>query len=292
MSFSGDTFQGVLKPTPRHFGYQTFDTFPLIVKDSFTLTTLFVIGALLQTLLFFTLPTKYAVIPCWILALHSVIQTVVGTVSKKSNPYIKNIIPTRVSAQLPDPLTGKIAADPASRPFVILHLGVRFNHPLGILSPGARTIADYFYGLNKQLNDRTDEYGLYHMSAWVAMGAERNNAMMNVYYFRDIEGLNKFAHDPLHRETWEWYNSIRDDYDHIGIFHEAFVTGAKEYETIYSNMQPLLLGASSVKVKNDSGEDGKKETWVNTLVRADNNLLRSQFRRMGRAAQQLASYYT
>ncbi|KAL0940065.1 uncharacterized protein CTRU02_206675 [Colletotrichum truncatum] len=286
MASTTDTFPGLLKPTARPYELPKFNGTLLLIKDGFTLTTLLTIGALMQTVLFLILPTKYAIIPSSVLALNSIISTIVGTYSKKHNPYLNGIVPGVVTAQFPDPATGKIPAIPARRPLLVFHLGLRFNHPLGILAPG-REIGEYFDAMNKDLKDRADEYGLYHVSSWQSMEAERNNTLMFIYYFRDIEGLNKFAHDPVHRKGWDWYNSIRKEYTHLGIFHEAFVTGAQQYETIYGNMKPVLLGAASVKCKN---EETKEDEWVNTLVNGNVGPLRSQFRRMGKASAQLTEY--
>ncbi|KAI8195428.1 hypothetical protein KHU50_010933 [Colletotrichum sp. SAR 10_65] len=289
MVASTDTFPGLLKPTTKPYRLPQINTVPLLIKDGFTLTTLFSIGALMQTALFLILPTKYAIIPSSAIALNSIISTIIGTRSKSANTYMNGVVPGRTSAQFPDPTTGKIPATPAGRSLLVFHLGVRFNHPLGLLSPGGREIGAYFDAMNKDLNLRADEYGLYHLSSWQSLEAERNNTLMFIYYFRDVEGLNKFAHDPLHRKTWDWYNSIRDQFDHIGIFHEGFVTGPQQYETIYGNMKPTLLGAASLKCKN---EETKEDEWVNTLVNCDNSALRSQFKRMGKASRQLVEYET
>ncbi|KAF9874281.1 hypothetical protein CkaCkLH20_08264 [Colletotrichum karsti] len=287
MSSPMDTFRGILKPTSSPYTLPKINSVPLLIKDGFTLTTLFTIGAIMQTLLFLVLPTKYAIIPCSALALNSIISTITGTRSKSSNPYLNGVVRGRTSAQFPDPATGTIPATPAGRPVLVFHLGVRFNHPLGMLSPGGRQLGEYFTTMNDDLDRRADEYGLYHMSSWSSLEAERNNTLMFIYYFRDVAGLNRFAHDPLHRRTWDWFNGIRAEFTHIGIFHEGFVSGAQQYETIYDNMKPTLLGAASVKCDN---EETKEEEWVNTLVSADNSALRSQFKRMGKATRNMIEY--
>ncbi|KAF6818693.1 hypothetical protein CMUS01_11874 [Colletotrichum musicola] len=284
MADTTDTFPGLLRPTSRPYRLPKFDATVLTVKDGFTLTTLFAIGGLMQSALFLILPTKYAIIPCCVIALNSIISTIISLRSPASSPEARGVVPGRVSAQFPDPATGKIPAIPARRSLVVFHLGVRFNHPLGLLAGGGQEIGGFFEKMNKDLNRRADQYGLYHMSSWQSLEADRNNTNMFIYYFRDVEGLNKFAHDPLHRQTWDWYNGVKDKYTHLGIFHEGFVTGPQQYETIYANMKPVLLGAASVKTKS---EDTKEDTWVNTLVSADVGPLRSQFRRMGKAAKLL-----
>jgi fumagillin biosynthesis monooxygenase len=241
-------------------------------------------GAVVQVALFAVLPARYAVVPPAILTLNAVVSTILQARSSK-NAYMADAIEGRVSAQFPDRDSGHHGAQPAAKPVVVFHLGLRFNHPLGILSPGGREVSEYFQQMNKDLAKRADEYGMLHFSTWG--GAERasNNTLLLIYYFRDIEGINKFAHDPIHRKGWDWFNN--SGIKHIGIFHEAFCALPKAYETLYVNSHPLLMGASNVKcIDEKTGE----EAWVSTLVNANIATLRSQFGRMGRAVtEQLRS---
>ncbi|OLN95710.1 hypothetical protein CCHL11_10413 [Colletotrichum chlorophyti] len=214
------------------------------------------------------------------MALLSVVSTLFELRSGKSYP--KGVVPGQVTAQMVDPTAGKIPAIPASQSLVVFHLGIRFNHTLGVLSPGAPAVIQHFDAMNRDLRNRADEYGLYHFSTWTAAESNRNNTLLLMYYFRNVEGLNRFAHDTLHWNTWKWFNTIKEDHKHIGIFHETFVTGKQQYETIYENMPPVLLGAASVA---STDEETKEKRWVNTLVNADVKPLRTQFRRMGRFYQ-------
>ncbi|OHW95877.1 hypothetical protein CSPAE12_05453 [Colletotrichum incanum] len=247
------------------------------IKDSFSLITLFTIGAVTQVALFLVFPPKYAIAPFSAWALISVISTLFELRSGKTHP--KGIVPGQVTAQMVDPLSGEIPAIPASQPLVVFHLGVRFNHTLGLISPGASAVIKHFDAMNADLRRRADEYGLYHFSTWKGSESNRNNTLLMIYYFRSVDSLNRFAHDTLHWNTWKWFNTIKEDHKHIGIFHETFVTGAQQYETIYENMPPVLLGAASVASTN---KITKEQTWVNTLVNADVKPLRTQLRRMGK----------
>lgn len=235
-------------------------------------------GAIGQAILCAILPARYAFVPTVVLVLNAVVTTILQLASKKSNGFDTEVIPGRVSAQLPDRESARFGSQPAAQPVLVFHLGVRFNHPLGVLSPGGREIAEHFKKMNADLTDRADDYGLLSLSSW--RGAERssNNTLMTIYYFRDIEGVNKFAHDPIHQKAWTWFNKA--DYKHIGIFHEAFSAPRKGWETIYYNCHPMLMGMADTKcVDEDSGE----EVWVNPLVDASCGPLKTQFSRMGRA---------
>ena len=39
------------------------------------------------------------------------------------------------------------------------------------------------------------------------MGGNDFNSVLAVYYFRDLEGLDRFAADPLHKKAWNWYDA-------------------------------------------------------------------------------------
>jgi fumagillin biosynthesis monooxygenase len=111
--------------------------------------------------------------------------------------------------------------------------------------------------------------------------------MLNIYYFKDIQGLNDFAHGDVHRKAWEWYErectqgKNGTGYGYIGVFHEAFEVEKGGWETIAVNMPPTLLGATSVPVKVEGKEEGG-EVWVSPLVEARGRVFKGQLDRMGR----------
>jgi fumagillin biosynthesis monooxygenase len=249
----------------------------LFFKDSFRLSTLLLFGAIAQILTSAILPARYSIVPVAILVLNAIVKTVIQALSPNSNSFMSDVIPHIVSAQFPDPETARYGAKPASKSFVVLHLGIRFNHPLGLFAPGARETGDYFLKMMTDLYKRQEEYGMLSATTW--SGAERasNNTLLYIYYFRDIEGLNKFAHDPLHTQATTWIR--KEGIKHIAIFHEAFCSAPGTYESVYYNSNPLLMGMADVKcVDEDSGE----EKFVNPLVYNNVSRLRSQYSRMGR----------
>jgi fumagillin biosynthesis monooxygenase len=217
------------------------------------------------------------------LGLYSIIFTVAESTRGTSSTYMKNVILGRSSSQLPNP-DGQFGSTPAAHPIVVFHFGVRFNHPLGILSPGAQMMVSYFLKCNEEIMARSTEFGMLGISAW--RGAERStqNTLMQIYYFRDVEGLNRFAHDKIHREAWDWVQKA--GHKHIGFFHEVFCTPQKSYESIYVNFQPLLMGATSVNCE-DTDEEKDGGPWVQALVNADVGPLKSQFARMNRSFKEV-----
>lgn len=256
-------------------------------KDSFKLSTILGLGALLQTIVISVLPARYALIPLAFLLGISIINTVIQVRSPKDNAFTLDVVPGRVTAQLPSRTTGAFGSRPAAQPLVVFHLGVRFNHPLGLLSPGAKEIGDSFTAMIKALNDRREEFGMLHITTWRAAERQSNNTLMTIAYFRDVAGLNRFAHDAVHREGWDWYLRFakKEGNSHIGIFHETFVTRPGDYETIYVDCPPTLLGAANVRVGDAGGEKASQggETWARPLVSANHSALRSQSQRMGTA---------
>jgi len=248
-----------------------------MVKDAFNISTLALFGAVAQVGLFALLPFRWAIVPPAVMSLNALVTTAIQFLHPTSNNLVSRMVPGRVSAQMPSQHTGRSGPVPAEQQVVVFHLGVQCNHPLGMFAPGASEVGGRFNEMKEDLLNRADEYGVLHLSAW--RGSERgsNNTLLMVFYFRDVEGLNKFAHDPLHRKAWDWFNKIKSVYPYVGVLHEAFVSAPSSYESIYVNCNPVLLGRASVRCKTEEGE-----AWVNPLVNADVTPLRGQLTRMGR----------
>lgn len=250
----------------------------ILVKDQFQLETLLLIGAVIQTALVFTLPWKLAISPAVLALLLKLITT-----SLQAGNYIKyeneqGTIHEKFSAQLPVSKDGSFGNQPAAESVVVFMLGVHFNHPLGLFAPGVKEIGDHAAAMNKDMTERAKEYGLLGASSWRGMQYASNNQILSVYYFRDMEGLRKFAHDPIHREGWDWYYKSPHQ-KHLGIFHEAFSVPKRSWETIYANTRPSMMSATMFPTVDDKGEEG----WVKPVVPAKGSL-RSQFGRMAKSA--------
>lgn len=216
-----------------------------------------------------------------LLAGYTLFNTVNDAIKGPDSGYMNNVILGRTSAQFPTSDTGFFGYRPATPSIVVFHFGVRFNHPLGVLSPGAKATIDHFTACNDLVMAQSEEYGMLGLSAWRAAERASDNTLMMVYYFKDIEGLNRFAHGDIHRKAWDWI--VKAGHKHIGFFHEAFAVPPTAYETIYVNFQPLLMGATNTRVANYNGE----EVWMQPLVDADVGPLKSQLGRMGRGFRKL-----
>lgn len=264
-----------------------------MVKDTFRFPTFLLIGALLQIAVFTVIPSyRLAILPAIALLGKTVIRTLRQQRGKDPldpdiNPFMRSVHVGRTTAQLPDATTGLHGSTPSARPVVLLHLGVRINHPLGFLAPGAGEVIKFFRQCSEELassGKAADTYGMLGVSTWRAAERESNNTLLLIYYFRDFEGLHRFAHGEAHRKAWDW--CVRSAPKYVGIFHEAFEVPAGAHESIYVNCAPTLMGATSVRVAaGDSSEgDGKGtgEVWVNSLVSADTPILHSQLSRLRR----------
>ncbi|EMT65355.1 hypothetical protein FOC4_g10011338 [Fusarium odoratissimum] len=140
--------------------------------------------------------------------------------------------------------------EPTSRPLTFASTaGMLANHPLGLAAPGMEQISKYFMAMHNDLASKRDEY----------------------------ESLHRFAHDELHRKAWDYVNKSK--LKHVGIFHETFNVPAREYENVYVNCHPVLMGHATVKTT-EGGEEEKR--WINSLVSADTPLLKTQYARMSR----------
>ncbi|KAK3640758.1 hypothetical protein LTR56_004461 [Elasticomyces elasticus] len=268
-------FIGLSKPAKTRHN-DPGDLLSFFIKDAFKLRTLVLFGAAGQIALFAALPFRVAMLPAALLALYSLITTAFQTSNPLYNAYMDGVLVGRTSAQLPSKETGRFGYEPAVHPIVVFHFGVRINHPLGLFSPGAKTTIDHFTACNSLIMERADEYGMLGLSPWRAAERGSHNTLMMMYYFRDVESLNRFAHDDVHRKAWDY---LAKGPKHIGFFHEAFCVPPKAYESIYGNFPPFLMGAASVRCVDETGDD----TWIRPVVSADAGPLRSQFGRMGRA---------
>ncbi|KAI4867651.1 hypothetical protein F4820DRAFT_412949 [Hypoxylon rubiginosum] len=238
-------------------------------------------GALGQVVLCVLLPTKLATLPAVLLALHTITSSAVQYVRvSHDGPYIKGVIYGETTAQLPERgETGVFASmEPATRPLVVFHFGVRFHHPLGFLSPGGREITDHFFRTMEQVQAKPEHYGLLGVTRWQSGDRDSQNTMMFVFFFKDIEGLRRFTHGKTHSDAAAWVN--RTNYKHMGFFHETYCVPRGAYETLYRNMPPTMLGEARVGFDRAEGDGKLGKQYIGTLLSANRAWLKTQFDRM------------
>lgn len=221
----------------------------------------------------------------------------------------QGVVRERTSAWLPSASSSKrttaqegsgerTSKDDQGKSIVVFHIGVRFHHPLGIPgTPNSRELGAHFQACQDVLLEQAKKYGCLGGSTYFREGG---NETLSVFYFRDLEGLERFAHekDGVHKKAWEWFERMggysfssstsgqkggegkKTDSSatkHFGIFHETFVVPAGKWESLYVNMPPTLLGGGWAPVKNE--ETGEEE-WVRTLTEAKGRDYKSMRTRM------------
>ncbi|RBR08702.1 uncharacterized protein FIESC28_10156 [Fusarium coffeatum] len=271
-------FQPKLNPAPKPFKFPSKSGLAFLLKDCFKPQVAIAIGCFIQVVLCAILPFHWAVVPSAAVLLNSLITTLVQVVRiPKPNEFNEGIVPGRVTAQLPSP-TGSFGNEPGANSVVVFHLGFQINHPLGLAAPGVDEMNVHFTAMQKELNRNRTDYGFLTSSTWRGDERSSNNSLLIIYYFRDVEGLHRFAHGDYHRKAWDFMTKTKPK--HVGIFHETYSVPAHEYENIYVNCHPVMMGRASVKTTG-----GDEEKWTNTLVNADVPALKTQYARMSRDEQ-------
>ncbi|RGP69020.1 hypothetical protein FLONG3_7972 [Fusarium longipes] len=270
-------FRPKLNPASKPIKFRSKSEVAFLLKDCLKPQVTIAIGSLIQVALCAILPFRWAVVPPAAAILNSLITTLIQARSTKPNEYDEAIIPGRATAQLPSS-SGTFGSEPSANSVVVFHLGIQANHPLGLAAPGMKEISKYYTAMLKDLESHREEYGLLSYSNWRGDERSSNNTLLIIYHFRDLDGLHRFAHGDIHRKGWDYFNKTKPQ--HIGIFHETYSVPAREYENIYVNCHPVLMGRATVKTTPVGKEE--EDRWMNTLVSADMPALKTQYARMSR----------
>ena len=259
---------------------------PQFHKDTCRTTTILLVGATLQSILFAVGPARLALLPAALALLTRLVTTLLQANSVLPNPYMDHVIPGKATAQIPAGDGAGTRTALTEQPVTVVLLGMQVNHPLGLFAPGVREIGAYLKDMQTEMEAKADEYGLLGGSNWRAdQHRDSSNEILLIFYFRDVEGVNKFAHGPAHRAGWDDYN--KKGYKHIGFMHEVFSVPRRAYESVYLNCTPHLLGGTSVKrgvkrVQDEEGNGLERPEWLNPLVPANKGVMRSSFGRLGK----------
>lgn len=72
--------------------------------------------------------------------------------------------------------------------------------------------------MQKNLQENADDYGYLGGQSWLnASSGTSANEIMGTYYFRNAEAVHRFAHSPLHRDAWNWWNKNIAEMKHLGM---------------------------------------------------------------------------
>jgi len=72
-----------------------------------------------------------------------------------------------------------------------------------------------------------------------------SNQIIAIRYFHTIEDLHNFAHDPLHRKAWDWWNRITKTHPFLSIMHEVYHAPKGHWENIFINNHLTGIGKSN-----------------------------------------------
>lgn len=276
------TFKPLLQPASarqpsRFFGPASAHN---ILRDQLPLPTWLALGSLIQGALYLLLGARLAFLPALVYLLVRALDAYAQTTGWKSNPHMAGVLKQKFSAQFPDPEAGDFGSQPASQGVVVLLIGTRCNHPLGLLAPGFKQTGEYFQSMARSLDAHSEEFGFLGMSSYLNLNDRTSgNELLSVAYFRTTAGLHAFAHSEYHREGWNWWNRTVKEHSHISIFHEVFEAPRGHWENIYVNSAVSGICATQVAVP---GKEGQGE-WVRPVVDASRGLLKTSKERMGRS---------
>ncbi|CRG91708.1 hypothetical protein PISL3812_08759 [Talaromyces islandicus] len=262
----------------------------VLLRDQLPISTWLLLGASVHGALSLLLPQSGIYISgvvFLVLALRTV-KALLQAYGILHNPEIDHAVLGKVSAQIPDP-EGNMPTQPSQEGVVVMMLGIKSNHPLGSFAPGFQKIGKAFGDMLKVLDspEGREKYGFLNLSSYVGTEASASNEIMTISYWRNIEGIHEFAHSPVHREIWDWWNRTEKQHPYISIMHELYrangLSGA--HENIYINCRPTLLGGSAYPIKATNDKEDSEVAWRNPLVEAKKGVLASSDGRLGKKSK-------
>ena len=130
-----------------------------MLHNNLSIQTILLIGACLQTVLFLLpIPKLYSVGPAIGLLLFRIVDTTLITYNLISNPYLKDAIHKKVTAQ-PHDREGNFAG-PGKEKIAVMLLGAKSNHPLGMFEPRFGEVGKFLRKMTEELNgDSTQDSG-------------------------------------------------------------------------------------------------------------------------------------
>jgi hypothetical protein len=250
------------------------------------------------------LPYKYALTPAAALLTVRIIDTALITAGIKPNPYMEGVLMKKTTAQ-PLDVNGDFAG-PGQEKIAILLLGAKSNHPLGLFAPDFGTVGEHLEAMTHELESETDQDTgckclpsisshfnclpwthaliiiVLGQTGWQRKDANGADELLFISYWRSINAVHAYAHGPLHRKAWNWWESTIKKHNAIGFMHEVFEADKGQWEAVYINFQPTTLGATTYLRRNGKTESGTvADEWVSPLLDANKGKLRTSAGRRG-----------
>ena len=248
-------------------------------RDSLHFTTWLSLAFLVQSLLLLILGRR-ALIPPAVLVFVRTTDTLLQAAGWKHNTYMDGVLPGKTATAFPD-AAGNYGNKPANNEICVFILGTRCNHPLGALAPGMAGVRSHFPVMTADLEAHREEYGYLTSTAWFNLDQRQaSSELLNIVYFKNVEGLHKFAHAAAHREVWAWFNRHTREWPHISIWHETYQVPRGNWETIYINSHVQGINRASLP---QTDEKTGESLWNYPIVDASKGLLKTSAGRMSRS---------
>ncbi|KAL2826723.1 hypothetical protein BJY01DRAFT_145128 [Aspergillus pseudoustus] len=254
-----------------------------LLHNNFQFTTWLLAAAAAQGIFTWLFPTAFTFIPALLILGYRVIDVFLIMYGIKPNPYMDGVINHKFSAQLPFE-DGSFGERPSRDKMVVLILGSKSNHPLGIFSPAYQKVGQLFADMVEDLEQNRDEYSYLTNTRWISNTDTTINAareIMTVFYFRSMEGVHKFAHAAAHRKGWDWWNRTAKEHPDISICHEVYEAQAGHWENVYVNYRPMGLATAQFPLKTSGEKEGEKKQWVGAIVDASKANMKNAKARLG-----------
>lgn len=133
---------------------------------------------------------------------------------------------------------GRYAADPHA-PLALFLVGMRVHKPLRI-----RRWWPTFTAMSRMLLQLQADPDLGLLAATLTYTPHP----LLVQYWRSLDHLQRFAHDPIlsHRPAWKTFNRLTaSDNDTVGLWHEAYTITPEQTSSLYRNMPRVGLAAAT-----------------------------------------------
>ncbi|KAJ9652785.1 hypothetical protein H2198_007967 [Neophaeococcomyces mojaviensis] len=254
-----------------------------ILRINISIGTWLLVGATLQALAVYLFSNgHYVLLISTMLLLARIGKTVLQAKGVLANPYLQDVIPYRTTALIPDESTGEFT-ESSSKKIAILHLGAKANHPFGYFAPQFKAVGDWIGIMNKEMDDGKVK-GFLGQTTFHRLDERGAPEIILISYWESIEDLWAFAHSGTHREVWQWWEKTIKENGYVGINHEIFQADVKNWENIYVNFQPTLMGATTFLKKGGKTLEGGvvPDEWISPLVDAKRGKLAKSSGRMGR----------
>lgn len=131
--------------------------------------------------------------------------------------------------------------------------------------------------------ENKEAYGFMGMSSW-SSNTDRSsgNEFLTISYWRSVDDIHRFAHSPVHREAWDWWNKTYKQHPYLAIMHEIYCVPKKQWESIYVNYHPTQLAGTTFPKKNK--QTGEVE-WLSPVVDANRGPLRTSAGRLSKSGK-------